>query len=99
MSDQFEMKVWAQMFFDDGSVSEGKRIPATIYEDPIAVLKLAMNFLEDLNRDEGFLLIWGAGDMAYAKFSTSSSKESGSLVSESPSAFLPEHNLPKHLFP
>lgn len=53
-----DIKVWAQMFFDDGSVTQGIRISAeSIYNQKEVALKL----LSSVNRKEGMLLIWGAG--------------------------------------
>jgi len=78
---QFEIKVWAQMFFDDGSVSQGIRIPADIFDNPNDVVDLARSFVMDLNRTEGFLLIWGAGEVQGKYFVFTSLEESDSLVS------------------
>jgi len=61
-----EVKVWAQMFFDDGSVTQGKYIPRVIYDHPDDIIMLAKLFLEDTGRTEGILFIWGAGRV-YAK--------------------------------
>ena len=71
------IKVWAQMFFNDGSVSEAKRINSAIFDESIDVMReLAIRFLKSVNRDDGFLLVWGAGEMFnghfYIKNSTSS---------------------------
>lgn len=63
---QEDVKVWAQMFFDDGSVTEGKYIHRDIYDHPESVCDLATFFLEATNRIEGVLFIWGAGRV-YAK--------------------------------
>jgi len=60
-----EIQVWAQMFFDDGSVSEGKRIDAEKAEDINYIEEIAKKFLKGLNRNEGFLLVWGAGSINY----------------------------------
>lgn len=60
-----EIKVWAQMFFKDGSVSQGQRIPAQWldegFEEQIEIV--ANDILDDLNRETGYLLIWGAGNL------------------------------------
>lgn len=65
-NDDFTIKVWAQMFFDDGSVSEGRRIPASVLEDEMGEIKqTAVKLLQSLNRMEGLLLIWGAGNIFY----------------------------------
>jgi len=56
-----EVKVWAQMFFDDGSVTRGKYIPRDIYDSQKAIEDLARDFLQETSRKEGVLFIWGAG--------------------------------------
>lgn len=61
-----EVKVWAQMFFDDGSVTQGKYIPRSIFDEKEYIESLARDFLEDTHRKEGVLFIWGAGRV-YAK--------------------------------
>jgi len=61
-----EVKVWAQMFFNDGSVTQGKYIPRTIFDEREYIEALARDFLEDTCRKEGVLFIWGAGRV-YAK--------------------------------
>ncbi len=61
-----EVKVWAQMFFDDGSVTQGKYISKDIYDDELAIKIHAESFLTDTHREEGVLFIWGAGRV-YAK--------------------------------
>lgn len=94
---QFEIMAWAQMFFDDGSVSEGKRVPADVVDDGAEIRKIAMNFLNDLNRQEGLLLIWGAGELIqrYYKISTASVlAESDFSASEPLLVFVPEHMTP-----
>jgi hypothetical protein len=60
--EEYEIKVWAQMFFDDGSVSRSERIPASILDDELgSIRQLAVNLLQETHRTEGFLVIWGAG--------------------------------------
>ena len=76
--DQFELKVWAQIFFKDGSVSKGVRIPASVFHLEIlpeheyvkatcAAYKLrteiAEKLLKENNRTEGYLLLWGADNI------------------------------------
>lgn len=61
-----EVKVWAQMFFDDGSVTQGKYISRSIFDEKEYIESLARDFLEDTHRKEGVLFIWGAGRV-YAK--------------------------------
>jgi len=74
----FQIKIWAQMFFDDGSVSEGIRIPAIWLEkeNESYIHDVAWRLLRGLNRTEGHLLIWGAGNMVFMKYPTSFSVES-----------------------
>jgi hypothetical protein len=97
---QFEIKAWAHMFFDDGSVSEGKRVDAEVVEDKSLMRQIAMDFLKDLNREEGLLLIWGAGELIqrYYKISIASVlTESDFLASEPSLVFVPEHMTPGRL--
>ena len=61
-----EVKVWTQMFFDDGSVTQGKYISRTIFDNPEHIEGIAKAFLDDTCRKEGVLFIWGAGRV-YAK--------------------------------
>lgn len=61
-----EVKVWAQMFFDDGSVTQGKYISRSIFDEKEYIEALAREFLEDTCRKDGVLFIWGAGRV-YAK--------------------------------
>lgn len=61
-----EVKVWAQMFFDDGSVTQGKYISRTVFDEQEYIENLAREFLEDTCRKEGVIFIWGAGRV-YAK--------------------------------
>lgn len=67
------IKVWAQMFFDDGSVSASLRLPAAIYDLNDDITKTAQYFLRTLNRTEGLLVIWGAGQLLHRYYVTSSS--------------------------
>ena len=77
------IKIWAQMFFEDGSVTRGIRIPADWldegYEQHIA--KVADDLLHDVNREDGWLLLWGAGNMEFFHYPTSSSSEPSELDS------------------
>ncbi len=61
MPSQEEIKVWAQMFFNDGSVTPGKYIGRTIFDIPKYIAFLAREFLNETCRKEGILFIWGAG--------------------------------------
>lgn len=60
-----DIKVWIQFFFDDGTVSEGKRIPAYYldegYEKMLEGVTISM--VRDLNRTRGHRMIWGAGNL------------------------------------
>ncbi len=56
-----EVKVWSQMFFDDGSVTQGKYIPRYVYDNEDCIKQQALTFLMDTSRREGVLFIWGAG--------------------------------------
>jgi len=58
-----DIQVWAQMFFDDGSVSQGVRINADIYDSKERMEDICTQILKSLNRDEGLIVIWGAGDI------------------------------------
>jgi hypothetical protein len=75
------IKVWAQMFFDDGSVSISIRLDADIYDDNEHITKVAQDLLQTVNRTEGLLVLWGAGQLVhryYVTSSFSSSQESDS---------------------
>lgn len=81
MNDLNEILVWAQMFFDDGTVSEGIRIPANIYDDDRIIENVIDKLLKSTNRkDEGLLVIWGAGEI-YIKPISSSAEELDSSAS------------------
>lgn len=81
------IKIWAQMFFDDGSVSQGIRIPVETLDDDRIIESVGNKFLMDLRREEGLLLMWGAGVIDVWEFesdsttSISSSRESETSVS------------------
>jgi hypothetical protein len=97
---QFEIMAWAQMFFDDGSVSEGKRVGADVVEDKVKMRMIALDFLKDLNREEGLLLIWGAGELVQRYYKISISlvlAESDFSASEPSLVFVPEHTTPELL--
>lgn len=70
-----EVKIWAQMFFDDGSVTEGVRIPAEFLEEQYAwkIQEVADMLLKFVNREEGSLLLWGAGNMIFQPYLSTSS--------------------------
>ena len=94
MIDVCEVGVWAQVFFDDGSVSEGKRISDLVFTDDHIMEAIGRRLLESTNRKDGFLVVWGAGQIRYGRISifTSSSEESGSLASSQQQASVPEHS-------
>lgn len=77
-----EIKVWAQVFFDDGSVSQGKRIPADMFDHMEKIFKVGLELLDSVNRNEGYLLVWGAGELFFAKINSSSLEESAILAWE-----------------
>lgn len=79
----FEIKVWAQMFFDDGSVSQGIRVSAEVFDDELGELRgIAVKLLQSVNRTIGFLVVWGAGEIFFRHYDisaiSSSSEESDS---------------------
>ena len=78
-----ELKAWLQMFFHDGSVSQGRRVDVEILQKAGGIQKTATELLNSLNRDSGSLLVWGAGNMLYyPRVTTSSLGESEISVSE-----------------
>lgn len=70
---EHKISMWAQMFFDDGSVTQGYRVPADYldYENESCVDELAAMMLKSTNRKEGWLLLWGAGNMVFNHYPTS----------------------------
>lgn len=56
-----EMLVWGQMFFEDGSITEGKHFPISIYDSRRERQHIARTFLENTHRKNGVLLLWGCG--------------------------------------
>lgn len=79
-----DIKIWAQMFFEDGSVTQGVRIPAEWLEERNAYCldEVADSLLKSVNRQEGWLLLWGAGNMVFEHYPTSFSSESDSSALE-----------------
>lgn len=79
-----EIKIWAQMFFEDGSVTQGMRVDAEWLEEAYAwkIDQVADLLMKSANRDDGWLLLWGAGNMVFNHYPTSSSS-SGLLGSDS----------------
>lgn len=77
-----DVKIWAQMFFEDGSLTRGIRIPAEWLDQgyEIHLRNIAQSLLQDVNRDEGWLLLWGAGNMVFKHYPTSFSEVSDSLA-------------------
>lgn len=54
------------MFFDDGSVTQGMRVPAKVLDNELGEIRqLAIHLLGTVGRQEGLLLIWGAGNLFY----------------------------------
>lgn len=78
-----EIKIWTQMFFEDGSVSQGKRFPATILDDPEEMKGIARGMLRDLGRTEGYMLSWGAGNVLFEYYNFSSYPSEVSEISAS----------------
>lgn len=76
------IKIWAQMFFEDGSVTQGMRIDAQMLDSEDMITEIARTLLWSVNREEGWLLVWGAGNMVFnhypTSFSPSASSESNS---------------------
>lgn len=72
-----EIKMWAQMFWEDGTVSQGIRFPAEWLDDPELnnISKMAKSILDDLNREEGHLLMWGAGNIFFGRYPISSGSQ------------------------
>jgi hypothetical protein len=72
-----EIKIWAQMFFEDGSVTQGIRILAECLEEEYAwkIDEVADLLMKSVNRDEGWLLLWGAGNMVFNHYPTSFSRK------------------------
>jgi hypothetical protein len=68
-----EIKIWAQMFFEDGSITQGMRIPAQWLEEEYEelIIDVAQSLLSGVNREEGWLLLWGAGNMVFNHYPTS----------------------------
>lgn len=56
-----EILVWGQMFFEDGSVTQGCHFPVSLYDDDKHIEVVARKFLDDTHRKTGVLLLWGAG--------------------------------------
>lgn len=73
-----EIYIWSQMFFDDGSVTQGLRIKAEWLEPENYkyIDEVAEMLLKSANRQEGWLLLWGAGNIRFNHYPTSFSKES-----------------------
>ena len=79
-----EIQMWAQMFFEDGTVTRGMRFPAEWLEEQyeFAIIELAKKLLDSANRDEGWLLMWGAGNMVFNHYPSAFSQK---MASESDS--------------
>ncbi len=84
MNNPLDIQIWAQMFFDDGSVSMGVRVAADSYDDDREIMRIANSLLMSTNRQEGYLLLWGAGQIGFHRYRvTSALKELKTLASES----------------
>ncbi len=73
------------MFFEDGSVTQGIRIPAECLDEGMEwkIDEVAQLLLNDANRVDGWLLLWGAGNMVFNHYPTSFSSSSGLSESNS----------------
>lgn len=80
-----DIKIWAQMFFEDGSVTQGIRILEEWLDDEYAwkIDEVSDLLMKSVNRDEGWLLLWGAGNMVFNHYPTSFSKKKKSSESDS----------------
>lgn len=78
MNDPCNILIWAQMFFEDGSLTQGLRIPALFLDEGSEHMidGVAEKLLQSVNRQEGYLLLWGAGNMVFKHYPTSFSKAS-----------------------
>ena len=74
------IKVWAQMFFDDGTVTQGKYIPESIFSKPSQRNNVVLELLNDTNRKKGFIFIWG-GRKFYGRHCELTPKNSYSSLS------------------
>lgn len=72
-----EVKLWAQMFFEDGSITQGVRISAEWLDESHEPMlrSVAENLLKSVNRQEGWILLWGAGNMELKHYPTSFSSK------------------------
>lgn len=88
-NDMHEIKVWAQMFFDDGSVTQGMRVPAKVLDNKLGEIRqIAVHLLGSVGRTEGLLLIWGAGNLFYNYYILDQIISSSSQDSESETSAL-----------
>lgn len=69
--DDKDIKVWYQMFFDDGSVTPGRYLPVSVFDDEEQIKRLALEILTDTHRLDGIIFIWGAGRIYARKCSLS----------------------------
>lgn len=90
-----QIEVWAQLFNVEGDVSQGLRIPAEDLSNPVAMDRVAKILLDSVNWDEGFLLVWGAGNLTFSKVSASLSKGLSFLVSVISTPWSQEHRSPE----
>ena len=63
------------MFFEDGSITQGIRINAEWLEDAYEwkIKEVVDMLLRSVNREEGWLLVWGAGNMVFQYYPSSTS--------------------------
>lgn len=80
-----QIDVWVQMFFVDGSVSMGVRVDAAIFDDDRELLAVGEKLLKTTRRDEGVMMVWGAGTLGLYKinlYEASKALKTLALVSE-----------------
>lgn len=71
------ISIWAQMFFEDGSVTQGKRVAAECLDEghEFQIDFIAQYLLDSVNRKDGWLLLWGAGNILFNHYPTSFSNK------------------------
>lgn len=85
MKQDHVIKIWAQMFFEDGSLTQGIRVPAEWLDEQYEwkIGHVADMLMKSVNRDEGWLLLWGAGNIVFNHYPTSCVKMPSALESNS----------------
>lgn len=82
----FKVHVWAQIMFQDGSVSKSVRVEADVLDDETKIKELCDSLMKSVNRDTGLFVIWGGGNVYYHWITPdNSTTSSATLVSESDS--------------